>query len=642
VGVNGYAVGFRAFFDGDFPQPRNVLFTGPAGSGVTSVPASEEDISNFQDGNQAEYFIERSGTAPGGKWSVLYKGLPRSFTVPPFNGNTSLVVIFPVVTVEPTSGLLTRVDWVYKNRLNGSVITPPSFISRLRVSVQVSQNLGPEIQAEFTGATNQSFDFGPFGFMPVPWAQVSGLEFHYTDLAGNEYELNYSKSFSVAVQTRLENNYGGDGFYPPTGSRERLLTAWVNVPHDGIDPQATCNIIVENGNSTRGLAPFDDPTCIGGPPGVTVFPDGFELVDLWSSRIVLNPANPANGPTFPTQVRGTLFTFDITPDAAAPIRVTTALANDELTEYIEIPNPATPTLKPSGGRLADAKLGQNQTISWTKPTTFPIRDVFVSANVYTGTGQFCSSPQPPVTESSTQATFKFLSSCFGQAPQSANVCVFYTGTADEQTAACWFFFNGGSGGPQLVQLQNGTATHSEMGFTPDQAVDNSFDFPNGWAIRDGNPTPSAQTAVWETATSVSGGTLIFQMFFRNDDFPDHALGKFRFSVTSDDRSTFADGGDIGGAVTANWTHLTQLTFPGAQSTPAQMFGDSGDGTLTATLGPTGTDNIYVYTIYYVNPLINVTGIRLETFKDMALPGGGPGLATNGNFLLTELTLIHQP
>ena len=115
-----------------------------------------------------------------------------------------------------------------------------------------------------------------------------------------------------------------------------------------------------------------------------------------------------------------------------------------------------------------------------------------------------------------------------------------------------------------ITLQEGTATYSETCCagtnSPDKAVDGIFvDLPNGglssaWAIAsgDGGAPGSSQTAVWETALDLGSGVYYFKMYFLHEN-AGHLLGRFRFSVTTDDRSTFADGLAQNGDVNANWT-----------------------------------------------------------------------------------------
>ena len=42
-----------------------------------------------------------------------------------------------------------------------------------------------------------------------------------------------------------------------------------------------------------------------------------------------------------------------------------------------------------------------------------------------------------------------------------------------------------------------------------------------------------------------------------------------------------------------------------------------------------------YTIEFPTTLKKITGLRLEALADPSLPGGGPGLPPNGNFVITE-------
>src|SRR5258705_4798859 len=110
-----------------------------------------------------------------------------------------------------------------------------------------------------------------------------------------------------------------------------------------------------------------------------------------------------------------------------------------------------------------------------------------------------------------------------------------------------------------VVLQNATATFSQTccGIFPvSAAINGSFGL-DGWAIFDGGQA-TAQTAAFETQTDVGfvGGTdFAFTLYVIYGE-SSHTLGRFRLAVTTDDRSTFADGLSTGGNVTATWTLLT--------------------------------------------------------------------------------------
>jgi hypothetical protein len=208
--------------------------------------------------------------------------------------------------------------------------------------------------------------------------------------------------------------------------------------------------------------------------------------------------------------------------------------------------------------------------------------------------------------------------------------------------ACIFCFTLATVRADSVTLQNGTATFSQSTdpifgmHSPDYVYDGLFDYPNGWAIAQFYPgigSTSSETAVWETATNVNTDSLAFRMYFTYLG-GGHLLGRFRFSVTTDDRSTFADGSDNGGDVTANWIILGN---PIVQGPGGMTFITLPDNSVLAG-GTFALDGIY--TVIYPNTVSNITGIRLEALEDPSLPDSGPGTAAPdiGNFVLSELKL----
>ena len=65
---------------------------------------------------------------------------------------------------------------------------------------------------------------------------------------------------------------------------------------------------------------------------------------------------------------------------------------------------------------------------------------------------------------------------------------------------------------------------------------------------------------------------------------------------------------------------------------------SDDGAIVVT----GEQGKTAYDLRFEVDLAGVTGFRLEALADDALPGGGPGRAGNGNFVVTELTVSAAP
>jgi hypothetical protein len=138
------------------------------------------------------------------------------------------------------------------------------------------------------------------------------------------------------------------------------------------------------------------------------------------------------------------------------------------------------------------------------------------------------------------------------------------------------------------------------------------------------------TAVFETSTDISASQLDFKLYQLWGGA--HNLGRFRLSYTTDDRSTFADGLNSGGDVTANWTVLTGATISGTGGETFTVLGDN--SILVSGNNPATT----VFSLSFSGSFSGITGIRLEALSDASLPFSGPGRQANGNFTLTEITL----
>ena len=82
--------------------------------------------------------------------------------------------------------------------------------------------------------------------------------------------------------------------------------------------------------------------------------------------------------------------------------------------------------------------------------------------------------------------------------------------------------------------------------------------------------------------------------------------------------------------------------------PLQML--KATSTNKATLTPqsdrsivvSGNKDKTVYNVQFKTNLKNITGFRLEALADPKLPGGGPGLPPNGNFVVTEFEIQAAP
>lgn len=219
------------------------------------------------------------------------------------------------------------------------------------------------------------------------------------------------------------------------------------------------------------------------------------------------------------------------------------------------------------------------------------------------------------------------------------------------TVSILFLVGVSSANATSITLQNATATFSQSvsngllePYLISEAIDGSFNTStNGWAIFDHSQDTcctAAQTGVFETATDAGSalGTLWTFMLYQlyGDRPPDtHSIGDFRLSYTTDDRSTFANGLQSGGDVTANWIPLAPLT---AVSSFGAILTIQGDNSILAS-GPNGAGT---YTVTAGTSATGITGFRLETLTDPSLPTSGPGRQpVNGNFVLTEFTVDAQ-
>ncbi len=185
----------------------------------------------------------------------------------------------------------------------------------------------------------------------------------------------------------------------------------------------------------------------------------------------------------------------------------------------------------------------------------------------------------------------------------------------------------------IITLQNATASFSQGGYPISAVIDGSTAPNSGWAHAG---LSQSDAAVFETVTDASFSVYNFAMLNVDTVNPTHEIGRFRISVTTDDRSTFADGAQSGGAVAANWIVLDLTNLASSAGSTLTVLSD---GSVLVG-GPTPTTDIYTFSAS--TSLTGITGFRLEVLTDPSLPGGGPGRANNANFVLSEFTITAVP
>jgi hypothetical protein len=108
----------------------------------------------------------------------------------------------------------------------------------------------------------------------------------------------------------------------------------------------------------------------------------------------------------------------------------------------------------------------------------------------------------------------------------------------------------------------------------------------------------------------------------------YGVKRIRLSYTTDDRSTFADGLQNGGDVSANWYQLTPASASGTSSTATI----NGDHTIDWTNPGGATPDVKTITVG--THLTGVTGFRLEMFA----VNGFCGYANDGNANIQEFSV----
>jgi hypothetical protein len=181
------------------PSAGSVLFTGPSGSNLNSVPADATFSAIDQADGFAVYdtpFINSTAGPIDGEYTVVYKGVAR-----PFNTNNDAshraVIPFPTVTLNAARDL-TKVAWQYRDRQTGAPILPPAFVGIFGVLISTVSSDGTLDFCSspfFTDRNILTFTLSPTEFCPnaVHWDSVFDVTFIYVDsLTFNAYGVSFA------------------------------------------------------------------------------------------------------------------------------------------------------------------------------------------------------------------------------------------------------------------------------------------------------------------------------------------------------------------------------------------------------------------------------------------------------------------
>ncbi|HEX3800743.1 MAG TPA: hypothetical protein VH413_18765 [Verrucomicrobiae bacterium] len=190
VALDNYSANFGVKGDTNLPAAPNVFFTGPAGSGLANSPADPANSSTNSDhgngGNYQSAIISSPAIAPGGTWTVNYKGSNVMFSVPDPQAASHLVIPFPTATVS--SGMLQSVSWVYRDATTGATLAgPPVFMTSIQLQVHGNSSANELFDSDNLppGTTNSAVTSS------VTWSDVSGVSMAYNDSLGNNYIINF-------------------------------------------------------------------------------------------------------------------------------------------------------------------------------------------------------------------------------------------------------------------------------------------------------------------------------------------------------------------------------------------------------------------------------------------------------------------
>ncbi len=190
-----------------------------------------------------------------------------------------------------------------------------------------------------------------------------------------------------------------------------------------------------------------------------------------------------------------------------------------------------------------------------------------------------------------------------------------------------------------IALREPTASFSHRTERIAATIDDSTT--TAWSLY---PNITSQKAVFETVEDVGfprGTLLTFVLDHQvtqdeGESYPKYIVGKFRLSITTDDRDSFADGLPSGGDVSASWIELTPMSAVSENGTVLTIGSDK------TILASGDTPSAETYTVAAVTKVTGITGFRLEVLEDASLPSNGPGRCDEGNFCLTGFSVSATP
>jgi hypothetical protein len=188
VSMTAYTAVFEVEYGAPYPPTSQVLFTGPAGSGLSSLPADPNNV--FIADSKGTYQsprISNPPTAPGGAYTVSYQGSNHVFNLPAPQAASRLVLPVPTVTLE--GSVIKSVSWSYRSPATGAPVGVPSFMRGIQVQIEgfVGGRIYDMPWSDNPASTSHQL------LQTVIWSDVSVLNMAYDDDLGNHYVIFYHR-----------------------------------------------------------------------------------------------------------------------------------------------------------------------------------------------------------------------------------------------------------------------------------------------------------------------------------------------------------------------------------------------------------------------------------------------------------------
>ena len=182
VAIRNYRVIFHAFNETNPPSPNTVLFTGPAGSGLTNTPA-DSAFGAVRSGTDVFYSsvpVGNPAIAIGGGWLVVFRTNANNFSMPDPQALPRTVVAVP--TLSLSNGVLDSLSWAYYDSSGNPVGGIPFFASSSRIDLFDKSGNVFDTKV-FAAALAYSYPPGS----QYAWSSVGTLRMGFYDNLNNQY-----------------------------------------------------------------------------------------------------------------------------------------------------------------------------------------------------------------------------------------------------------------------------------------------------------------------------------------------------------------------------------------------------------------------------------------------------------------------